>query len=83
MANTESHVRSSDRQNHYLPRSFKGRVAVGLFLLFFLLSQPPLVFWLANRIEPVLLGMPFLYLFLLVDYFILIGILIWARRKGV
>lgn len=54
-----------------------------MFLLLFLLAQPPLVFWLANRIEPVLLGMPFLFVYLLVDYFAMIGVLIWARLKGV
>ena len=83
VSNTKSHLKSSERRNHYIPRSFTGRVAVVLFLLFFALTQPPLVFWLANRINPVLLGMPFLYVFLLADYFILIGILIWARKKGV
>ena len=83
VSNTKSHLKSSGRRNHYIPRTFKGRVAVGLFLLFFSLTQPPMVFWLANRIDPVVLGMPFLYVFLLVDYFILIGILIWARKKGV
>lgn len=68
--------------NHYLPRTRTGKIAVGLFLLLFLFCQPPLVFWLANRIEPVLLGMPFLFVYLLAAYFALIGVLIWARWKG-
>ena len=74
---------SPERQNHYLPRTRNGRIAVGFFLVCFLFTQPPLVLWIANRIEPTILGMPFLYIFLLADYFILIAVLIWARWKGV
>jgi hypothetical protein len=45
------------------------------------LAQPPLVYVIANRIEPTVLGVPFLYAYLLVIYCGLIGVLIWARRK--
>jgi hypothetical protein len=46
------------------------------------LAQPPLVWWLANRIEPWVFGMPFLYAWLLGAYVAMIGVLIWAWRKG-
>ena len=73
----------SGRHNHYLPRTRNGRIAVGLFLLVFLFAEPPLVYWIGNRIEPFILGMPFLFAYLGLIYFVLIGILIWARRRGV
>lgn len=52
------------------------------FLGLFAFTQPPLVFWLGNRIEPSVAGVPFLYVYLLVLYLALIAVLLWARRKG-
>lgn len=69
-------------RSHYRPRTRAGRVAVVLFVLGFLFTQPPLVFRLANRVEPWVFGTPFIYAYLLVFYFFLIGVLIWARRRG-
>jgi hypothetical protein len=57
-------------------------VAVVLFLGLFALVEPPLVYSLANRMEPWVLGVPFLYAYLLVVYLALIGVLIWARKRG-
>lgn len=70
-------------RSHWWPRSRRGRAAVTLFVALFALSQPPLVYWFANHIEPRILGVPFLYAYLLVLYVLLIGVLIAARRKGV
>jgi hypothetical protein len=56
-------------------------VAVLLFLGLFALVEPPFVHSWANRIEPWLLGFPFLYTYLLVIYAALIGVLIWALRR--
>ena len=67
---------------HYLPRTKEGRWAVVGFLFLFAFTQPPLVFWLANRTEPWIGGVPFLYAYLLVLYFALIAVLLWARRRG-
>jgi hypothetical protein len=72
----------SPPRSHYLPRTRAGWTAVGLFLLLFALTQPPLVFLIANRIEPRVGGLPFLYVYLLVVYVALIGVLIAARRRG-
>lgn len=55
---------------------------VAAFLGLFAFTQPPLVFWLGNRIEPSLAGLPFLYVYLLVLYLALIAVLLWARRRG-
>ena len=58
-------------------------MAVILFLALFALTQPPIVNGLANRIEPWILGLPFLYAYLLGLYLLLIGVLNWARRKDI
>jgi hypothetical protein len=67
--------------SHYRPRTRAGRIAVAAFIGLFAFTQPPLVFLLANRIEPTVLGVPFLYVYLLVLYFGLIGVLLWARGR--
>ncbi len=68
---------------HYRPRTRDGWIAVVLFVALFALTQPPFVHVLANRIAPWVLGLPFLYAYLLVIYFALIAVLIWAQRRGV
>lgn len=68
--------------SHYRPRTREGRVAVVLFVLLLLLAEPPVVHGLANRIEPWILGVPFLYFYLFVVYVALVGVLLWALRKG-
>ena len=70
-------------RSHYRPRTRDGRVAVVSFLVLFALTQPPFVHTVANRIAPWLLGLPFLYAYLLIIYIALIGVLIWAQRRGV
>ncbi len=69
-------------RSHFLPRTGPGWIAVILFVALFALTQPPFVYVLANRVEPWLLGLPFLYTYLLVIYFALIAVLIWATRRG-
>ncbi len=70
-------------RSHYLPRTHAGWVAIVSFAILMAMAQPPIVHTLANRIEPSLWGMPFLYVYLLVVYVLMIGVLIWAMRKGV
>lgn len=72
-----------DIRSHYLPRTRAGRWMLGIFVVLFALAEPPLVFVLANRIEPFVLGMPFLYVYLLAIYAALIGVLVWMHRRGV
>ena len=52
------------------------------FLGLLALTQPPLVFLLANRIQPWILGVPFLYAYLFIVYLAMIAVLIGALRKG-
>ncbi len=81
----DEHVRQQypRYRNHFLPRTRAGAVATVLFMLVFACAQPPIVFLVANRIEPLVFGLPFLYMYLLALYVALIAILIWAQRRGV
>ena len=73
----------SPRRSHYSPRTRRGLIATIAFIAAMLLAQPPVVHGLMNRIEPWILGMPFLFAYLLVVYFLGIAVLVWALRKGV
>ena len=68
-------------RSHYLPRTRNGWIAVILFLVGMVLVEPPVVHTLANRMEPWILGVPFLYAYLLVLYSLLIGVLLWAMGR--
>ena len=70
-------------RSHYLPRTRHGWIATIAFLVAMALAQPPIVHGLMNRVEPWVLGMPFLFAYLLAAYLIGIAVLIWAQRKGV
>ncbi len=69
-------------RSHLLPRTRSGRVAVVLFLVLMALAQPPIVHGPVNRIAPWIGDLPFLFAYLLVVYAAMIGILIWAMRRG-
>ena len=69
-------------RSHYRPRTRNGRIATIAFLAAMALAQPPIVHGLVNRVEPLILGMPFLFAYLLAVYFLGIGVLVWALRKG-
>ena len=71
-------------RSHYLPRSRNGWIAVLAFLGLMALVQPPIVFWVDTRFGARwLFGLPFLYVYLGAVYFALIGVLLWAVRRGV
>ena len=69
-------------RSHLFPRTRSGWWSVLSFLFLFALTQPPFVSRPANRIEPLILGLPFLYVWLLVIYGLLIAVLVRALRKG-
>jgi hypothetical protein len=51
-----------------------------VFLGTLALAQPPIVFAFANRIEPWVFGMPFLYAYLTAVYTVLCGLLVMVWR---
>ena len=70
-----------EQRSHWIPRSRSGWIAVVTFTALFVLAQPPFVHGIANRIEPWIAGVPFLYAYLLAIYLALIGVLLWAHRQ--
>ncbi len=70
-------------RSHFLPRTRDGRIAVAAFVALFALAMPPTTHTVLNRVEPDLLGIPFLYVALFGIYAALIGVLVWAYRRGV
>lgn len=67
-------------RSHWWPRTPKGRTAALVFLGTLALAQPPIVFAFANRIEPWVFGMPFLYAYLTAVYTVLCGLLVMVWR---
>jgi uncharacterized membrane protein len=70
-------------RSHLLPRTRDGRIAVLSFVVLLLLAMPPVTHRVLDRPASPVLGMPFLYVSLLVIYLALIGVLLWALRRGV
>ena len=70
-------------KSHLIPRTRDGWIAVVAFLLLLGVAMPPVTHTLLNRVEPVILGMPFLYVVLTAIYFALIGVLVWAAWRDV
>ena len=69
-------------RSHLVPRTTAGRIAVATFLVLFALTQPPVVFFV-NRVKSTVLGWPAFFGYLLVLYALLIGVLIWAKRRDI
>ena len=74
-------MRPSRFRSHLWPRTATGRRLTLAYLAATLLAQPPIVM-LANRIEPRILSMPFLYVWLGVVYAVMIAVLVRAWRRG-
>ena len=70
-------------RSHFVPRTRDGWIATVAFLVLFAVAMPPVTHTLLNRIYPTILGLPFLYAVLLFVYLALIGVLVWALRRGV
>jgi hypothetical protein len=70
-------------RSHLIPRTRDGWISVVAFLGLLALAMPPVTHRLINRVDPVVLGLPFLYAWLLGVYVALIGVLIWTYRRGV
>jgi hypothetical protein len=71
------------RRSHWIPRTRDGWTATIAFVALFLLALPPVTHTVLNRVEPSVLGVPFFFAALLAIYTALIGVLVWALRRGV
>ena len=69
-------------RSHLVPRTRDGRIATLAFLVLLLLALPPVTHRVLDRPEIQVGGMPFLYVSLLAIYVALIGVLVWALRRG-
>ena len=69
-------------RSRFVPRTRDGRIAAIAFTVLFMLAMPPVTHTVLNRVEPTFLGLPFFYVALFVVYTALIGVLIWAYRRG-
>jgi hypothetical protein len=69
--------------SHWIPRTRDGRIATVAFVLLFLLAMPPVTHGVLNRTDVWLGGIPLLFVALLGIYCALIGVLLWALRRGV
>ncbi len=74
---------SQERRSHFVPRTTEGRTAVGAFVVLFLLSMPPVTHSVLDRPDVWIGGVPVFFAALFVVYTALIGVLLWAWRKGV
>ncbi len=70
-------------RSHFVPRTRDGWIATVAFLVLFAIAMPPVTHTLLNRVYPEIFGLPFLYAVLLFVYVALIGVLVWALRRGV
>jgi hypothetical protein len=75
---------STERRNHYIPRTADGWVASIFFLLLMALAQPPVAFWAEERMRSGwVLGLPAFYVYLGAIYFAMIAVLIWAALRRI
>ena len=77
---TGDHSRYHEYPSHFFPRTPQGQLAVGAYLVFLLFAEWPLL-PLANRIEPTVLGFPFLFVYLAVIYAAKIATLLYAAKR--
>ena len=74
---------NDQRPSHFIPRTRDGWIATISFVVLFLLAMPPVTHTVLNRVEPWILGLPFIYIVLLGIYTGLVVILVWALKRGV
>ena len=70
-------------RSHFWPRTWDGWLGLTVLVILFMLVEPPVLYIVANRIEPWILGLPFLYAYLSVLYVALVGVLLWIKWRGV
>jgi hypothetical protein len=69
--------------SHFVPRTRDGWIATIAFVVLFMVAMPPMTHTVLDRAGPYILGWPFLFVVLFFVYCGLIGVLVWAYRRGV
>lgn len=69
--------------SHFIPRTRDGKIATLAFVVIFLLAMPPVTHRVLDRMDPWIGGLPFFYVALLAIYIGLVGVLVWALKRGV
>ena len=69
--------------SHFVPRTRDGWIATIAFVALFLCAMPPVTHTVLDRADPWIAGMPFFYVTLFVVYSALVGVLLWALKRGV
>lgn len=70
-------------KSHFRPRTREGWTATIAFVVLFLLAMPPLTHAVWDQPDAWIVGWPAFFVVLLVIYCGLVGVLLWALRKGV
>lgn len=77
---TGDHDRYRSYPSHFVPRTAQGRLIVVLYLLWLACAEWPLLPW-ANRIEPTVLGFPFVFAYLAAIYAAKMVTLLYAAKQ--
>ncbi|MDH3269938.1 MAG: hypothetical protein OEN56_01320 [Gemmatimonadota bacterium] len=70
-------------KSHFIPRTRDGWIATVSFVALFFLAMPPITHALWDRPESWIGGFPLFFVVLLAIYCALVGVLVWALRRGV
>lgn len=70
-------------KSHFRPRTREGWTATVAFVVLFLLAMPPLTHAVWDRPGSWIAGWPAFFVVLFLIYCALVGVLVWALRKGV
>lgn len=69
-------------RSHFVPRTREGWIATIAFVALFVLAMPPVTHRILDRPDTWVAGLPLLFVALLAIYIALVGVLVWALRKG-
>lgn len=69
-------------KSHFVPRTREGRVVAGTYLLLFICMMPPVTHRVLDRPDAWIGGVPFFFASLLFLYCLIIGVVVWAYRRG-
>lgn len=70
-------------KSHLVPRTAEGKIVTLAWIALFLLAMPPFTHRVLDRPETWVAGVPLFFLALFLIYGALIGVLMWALRRGV